>query len=370
MNNLRAAWAVLLRNGKLLTRQKHLLAQPVLVPLVVLTLSALVMGGQLGDAFPVALVNQATSPEASEFVHALQESRSNISRYFTVVETDPERAEAMLSAGRVLMAINIPEDFADTGRLEVGTFNINSDATKNTRLRLEHAINRYLQQRDGLMVVPNLETARPQDVWRSAFLGGSSVLLALFFGATLIAANLHAFERENRTQKVISLTPQRPASAGLSIIVSAVISSLLTSLPTLLVALALFRLRVTPAALLQVYSAMIPILIGCAGLGLLLAAVLQRYRTIQPLVILTCIATFFVGGGFVSVNALPPAAQQVSQVWLFSRIFEWLNPVLHGFDTSLTAGQWGWLVALGVLGLMVPQLSHHPRVQRTVTGGQ
>lgn len=367
---LHAIWAVHTRNRKLLFRQKNLIMQPILVPLVILVLTILVMGGELGDAFPVALVNRAETLEGRQFVRAVQESQSNISPYFDVVETEPERADMQVKSGRLLMAITIPEDFAVTQEVYVDTFNINSDATKNTRLRLEHAINHYLHAQDELILVPTLVLEQPEDVWRAAFLGGSSVLFALFFGAILISANLFAFEQENRTRKEIWLTPMHPALAGAGIIITSVIAAVITSLPTLLTAVLLFGFKAHLASLTLVYVAMLPVLVGCAGLGLLLGRFLKRYRTIQPIVIVMSIATFFVGGGFVGGSFLPPVAQQFSTIWVLSRIFEWFNPVLHGFKLGFTPYQYGWLFVSGLLGLGSLVLSYHLTTGREVTNGQ
>lgn len=356
------------RNAKLLVRQRTLVVQPVAVPLVVLVLSALILGSW-GDAWPVALVDRSNSPEGMEMIESIKESRSNISPYFRIIETEPAQAQSMVKAGRLQLLIEVPEDFARSKTLRVRTFNINSDATKNVRLRLDHAVNRYAAENSNLIVRQQLLTERPEDVPRSAFLGGSAFLLALFFGATLIAANLFAFERENNTRKEALLTPLHPAlAAGIGIIITSVVAATATSMPTLLTAWWLFGLRPDPVRLASVCALMLPVMMGFAGLGVFLGQLLGYYRSIQPIVILTAITTFFVGGGFVGVAFLPPAARLIAEIWPFSRIFEWFNPVLHGFVSGLSVGQYTAILTAAFAGLALLGLAYR-RERGSYTGG-
>jgi ABC-2 type transport system permease protein len=82
------------------------------------------------------------------------------------------------------------------------------------------------------------------------------------------------------------------------------------------------------------------------------------------------VATFFVGGGFVGRSFLPPAAQQFGTLWVFSRVFAWFNPVLHGFAPGFTPAQVGWLLGVGAAGLGALALSYLDGARGTVGGGQ
>ncbi|MTE21404.1 ABC transporter permease [Streptomyces sp. TRM43335] len=348
---LRAALATHRRNTRLLRRRPDLVAQGVLVPLVVMVLSA-VLFGAWGDSWPVGMVDRAKTEQSARVLDAFEESSSNVEPYFRTIETDPEKAESMIRDGRLQLLVEIPEDFDTTGRVEITTYNINTDATKNLRLRVEDALNIHDQRSGAMTVAADLRTVQPQDVTRSAYIAGSLTLLALLLGAVLLAANLFAMEHEGRTGKELLMSPRGAGAAAQGTVLTATAVAYLSALPTFLTGLLLFGFRPDPAALGLVALFMLPVLVAAAGLGVLLAQVLREHRAVQPPIILTAIATFFVCGGFVGVDGMPPVARAISEWWPASRIFEWANPVLHRFSDSFPAGQWVWAVVAALLGVL------------------
>lgn len=350
MPRLRAVLATHRRNLALLGGNPPLVAQAVLVPLVVLFLCALLFGGG-GDDWPVAVVDAAQTEESRALVSAVERTTSNISPYFDIIETDSQRARDMIAAGRLQLLVEVPPDFDRERTVAITTYNINSDAMKNLRLRVDRALNRYDVERGALQMTVDLRTPRPEDVPRSAFIAGGSVLLALFFGATLIAANLYAVDEEGRTTKEMLLTPLGNWCGVVGTLVTATLVGYLTALPTYLLGWLTFGLAPAWRDLGAVLVYFLPLMVAFAGLGVLLAQVLRRHRSIQPIVILTAIATFFAGGGFVSVPGLPPAARSFAAVWIPSRVFEWSNPVLHGFSPAFTVAQWAWALAAASIGV-------------------
>lgn len=355
MTRARAVLAAHRRNLRLLRGNPSLAAQAVLVPVIVLVLCALIFGGG-GDDWPVAVVDAADTEESQAVVAAIERSQSNVSPYFSIVETDRQRAQEMLARGRLQLLIEVPEDFDRSGTLAITTHNINSDAMKNLRLRVEHALNRYDFERGVLPLTVDLRTARPQDVPRTAFIAGGATLLALFFGAALLAANLYAVEEEGRTSKEMLLTPLGNWCGALGTLVTGAVVGYLTAVPTFVVGWLAFGFRPAWGDLALVAAFLLPLMVAFAGVGVLLAHLLRRHRSIQPIVILTAIATFFAGGGFVSVPGLPPAARAFAAVWVPSRVFEWANPVLHGFG-AFPGRQWLWALFAAALGAAVTVLA-------------
>lgn len=363
----RAVWSAYLRNLRLVFRQRNLIVQTAIVPVAVLLLSAVVFGAG-GDQWPIALVDKSNSPQSREVVEAIKDSRSNITPYFNVVETDPEKAASMVESGRLQMLVTIPENFSKNQTVETFTFNTNSDATKNFRLRLDYALNHTTS--GAGTIDARLATERPEDVWRSAYYGGSTVLLAMFLGATLVAANLFVMEREKRTIKEILLTPLNPVTAGLGIVLTAVSLAYLASLLPLTVAWLLFPFEISVGRLASVYLLMFPVLVACAGLGVFLGHLLRTYRVVQPAIVLTTVATFFAGGGFAGVSFLQPTAQAFANIWLFSRIFEWFNPLLHGFTDGFSLGQIASISGSAIVGLALLALSYRRELTLPTGGGQ
>lgn len=369
MNTVRAILAISGRNLVLLRRRPDLLAQSVLVPLVVLTLCALIFGAG-GDDWPVAVVDKAQSTKSAALIDSIDETKSRITPYFRVIETDGAQADKMIATGRLQLKIEIPEDFDRTNQVQISTYNINSDATKNLRLRVDDALNLYDQQAGRMPLAVELQTVKPDDVPRTEFIAGSVLLLALFFGAALLAANLFAIEVEQRTTKEILMSPVGPAGAAIGAVLAGTLAAFGTALPSYLTAWLAFGLTPEPGALARVLVFMIPIMMACAALGVVLAHLLRVHRSIQPLVILTGIATFFAAGGFVSVPGLPPIARTFAAYWPFSRIFEWNNPVLYQFAEHFSARQWSWALAVALLGLLVAAYAGRREILLPQRGGQ
>lgn len=144
--------------------------------------------------------------------------------------------------------------------------------------------------------------------------------------------------------------------------------AILASLPTLL--LGVFAFQLDLHHLTQVYLVMIPVIFMCAALGMVVAHFLKRFHIIQPITIITFIGTFFAAGGFAGVSMLPPIARGFSTVWLFSYIFEWLNPLLHGFSTHLSALQYVLVILSGIVGILLIPLIYRCELRGNISGGQ
>lgn len=359
--------AVNRRNIKLLLRQKQFLVAPFLMPVVVMILTALIMGAG-GDDWPVGLVNESNTMESQEFVETLKKTHSNITPYFSIKEMEYEQASDAVKKGRLQMLIRIPNDFQQSQTVYTETFNINTDMMKNVRLRLEHAVLDQLEKNNELQASQKLITVKEEDVWRESFIAGSTVLLALMFTATITAANLFAFDIENRTQKEMSLTPLNNLFGGIGIILTSIFMACISGMFSLLVGMLAFRLEA--ANLWTIFIGMIPALIICAILGMLIAHVLKRYRVIQPIIIVTFMATFFGAGGYSSVAGLPPIARSFSEVWIFSYIFEWFNPILHNFNSGLSITQYlALIVATFFFIAILPIIYKRERLAKN-SGGQ
>ncbi|MGW8957033.1 ABC transporter permease [Paenibacillus sp. NPDC055715] len=367
--HIQAIWGIHTRNLKILSRQKQLVVAPVLLPIILMFLTAVIMGAG-GDQWPVGLIDESYNAESQTLVKSIKSSHSNITPYYNVVETKLEKARESVREGRLQLLIRIPKDYDQSRTVYIETFNINSDMMKNVRLRLEHSILDELKQSQKLQIIPNLITDKPKDIWRVSYIAGSCLLLSLFLGAVIIAANLFAFERENRTKKEILLTPLPLWSAGIGNIITAVIAATVCSIPSLLLAFFAFKMEFHVLNLLMIYGMMIPVMMFCASIGLFIAYLLKNYRVLQPVIIVTSIATFFGTGGFAGVSVLPEGAQIFSKYWIFSRIFEWFNPVLHGFTDRFTAWQVTIILLVTLLGILLIPVTYKLTARKQLSGGQ
>lgn len=351
MLRARAVMAAHRRNLGLVRGDPTLLAQAILVPVVVLVLCAVIFGGG-GDDWPVAVTDRAATTHSRHLVTTIEQTGSQISPYFDIVPSRPAQAAELLERGRLQLHLEIPPDFDDRRTVLASTYNINSDAMKNVRLRLIKALNAQDAHRGELPVTVGLDTVADEDVPRTAFIAGSSTLLALFFGAALIAANLFALEREARTSKEMALTPLGPACAGLGAVLSSTSLAFLTALPTALIGWLAFDLAPAGTDVVRVAAFLLPVVISAAGVGVVLAHLLRRHRAVQPVIILGGVISFFATGGLVGVADLPPRARMLADAWPVSRIFEWANPVLHGFVDTVSLGQWAAVASAAMVGLV------------------
>src|SRR5699024_5702457 len=291
-----------------------------------------------------------------------------ITPYFSIREMENEQASDAVKKGRLQMLIRIPDDFVQSQTVYTETFNINTDMMKNVRLRLEHTVLKQLEKNNVLHAAPELVLEKKEDVWRESFIAGSSVLLALMFTATITAANLFAFDLENRTQKEISLTPLNNIYGGLGTILTSTLMAFAASISTMIVGMLVFRLE--PQNLLTIFIGIIPALIACSILGIIIAHLLKRYRVIQPIIIVTFMATFFGAGGYSSVAGLPPIARTFSEVWGFSYIFEWFNPVMHDFSNGLNVSQYVILIAIACFFIALLPIIYNRELLAKNSAGQ
>lgn len=368
MGRIRATSASVRRHLRLIHGDPSLVAQAVAVPLVLLVLCALMFGGW-GDEWPVAVVDDDRSDASRELVGHFERSRSDISPYFAIIERNQATAQRMIEAGRLQLVVEIPEGFgagAESPRMLL--HNVNSDATKNLRLRVDKVLNAYDHERGALPLTSVMERVRDDDVPRAAFIGGSVALITILLGGALIAANLYAAETEGRTIKEVLMSPLGITPYPVSCLVTGTAGGLVAAIPAYLVAWAVFGLSPAWEDLGAAVVLMGPLSVCAAGVGVLTAQVLRRHRTIQPVLILLAIMTFFVGGGFVGADALPPLARQLVSWWPPTRVFEWGNPLLHGF-TDLGLDQLAWVYSAAAAGVALAWWAGRRELASQLRGG-
>ncbi|UFU04883.1 ABC transporter permease [Ruania halotolerans] len=367
MTALRALAAMTTRNLRIARRRPELLVQTMALPVVVLVLASLIFGAS--DSWPIAVVDEAETAQSRQLTHTIDETQGPTGHYFRVVETDATAAATQLLDGRLHMTITIPPDFDTTGVVEVATYNINTDAMKNVRLRVTTMANLFDSAAHADQITAIIDRAKPVDVPRTAFMGGSAVILALLLGAALISANLYAVDSEHRTEKEIALTPLGSYIAGLGAAAAGWILAFVATVPTVLVALA-FGARAEPDDVFRATMIVLPATAAAAGVGVLVAVGLRTHRVIQPALILVALGSYFASGGFISVSALPPLARAINAWWPPVYVFEWSNPVLHGFTSSPALGAVASLCGATVLAVALAALAAQRASRRKVSHGQ
>lgn len=339
-------------------RDRQALVGPMLVPLV-LMLICTVLFGYGGDEWNVALVNEGTGAASRQFAGAIERSRGNISPYYRIITREPEEARQLVDEGRLQMAIYIPADFdarlerGETPVLRTRVFNINTDMTKNVRLRLDHAIQDFLVARNSAPVRIEQFTTREEDVWRRAFIAGGALIVALLVGAALNTAIMVAREWERGTVKELVLAPGGRAAVSIGKLIAGLVATASNVAVTLVVAVALFGLRIPADRWLPLLGMGVLAALAAGGLGLAAGSWLKDYRTLQPLLLVTGAGSFFASGGYGSVATLPPAVRAFDLFWPPAYVFESMQFTMHSAQLPELAGTLMWLTpaALACLAL-------------------
>jgi ABC-type multidrug transport system permease subunit len=367
MSRVHALLAVIGRNLRIARRRPDLTVQTVAVPMVVLGLASIIFGAT--DAWPTALTDGDDTAASRQVVRALEDTHGSRGPYYALSRTSEGAASELVRSGRGQLSVHMPPGFAEDQTLRVTTYNINTDAMKNVRLRLDVTANLYDDRAGHQQLHATITKARPVDVSRTAFMGGSAIILALLLGSTLIAANLFAMEQEIRTTKELVLTPLGAGIGAAGAAAAAIVLAVLTAVPTGLMALA-FGFRAGAGELLCFAAILIPAMIAGGGLGVLLAQLLRTHRAIQPTVILASLGTYFAAGGFIPVPGLPPAARGFSAWWPPSYVFEWANLQVHSFATHLRLSHLAVLLAAACVGAALAGLAGAREARRQGHGGQ
>lgn len=326
--------ATIAKDLRLWARDRQAMLAPMLLPIVLMFIATVLFGAG-GDQWNIAVVNKSHGPQAAAFVQEIEDSRSNISSYFTIVTTDEAEGTKLVKEGRLQLMVTVPADFDRTiaagqsPTLQTRTFNINTDMMKNARLRLDRVLQDWGATQGLSPVTIDQKTTRPNDVWRRAFIGGSASILAIMVGAGLNTAIIIAREWEQDTHKEIRLAPRAQAALIAGKLIAGIISGAIVTILTLTLAITLFGLRIPPdrIPLLIAYAGLTAL--ASAGIGLAIGAWLRDFRAVQPILIVALAGSFFASGGFSSVPTLPPTARAIDNWWPIAHVFETLNNHAH-----------------------------------------
>lgn len=321
------------------TRDRQAAAGPMLLPLVLLLICT-VLFGYGGDEWNIGLVVEGQGEHALAFARSIVNLQSNISPYFRVVSRDPQEAQQLYEAGRLQMVITIPADFdarviaGETPIIQTKVFNINTDMTKNVRLRLQFAVQEYLESQGKAPLTVVQYTTRPEDVWRRAFIAGGALVVALLAGASLNTAIAMAREWERNTSKEVRLAPDAFLPLVLGKILAGLTATAANLAITLLLAVTLFGLRIPPDRWLALATLGFGVALTASGVGIGVGALFRDYRTLQPLLIVTVAGSFFAAGGYASVSTLPPFVQAFDAYWPIAYVFETLQGLMHSAEIA------------------------------------
>ena len=327
---LTSAWALAKKDTLNWWRNPLALVSGFLAPLVMLIISTVVFGFS-GDSWPIGLVTESHGPASQRFLEILMTSRSNITPYFNVVETEPDRAFALARQGRLFMVIKVPKEFdaqvtaGGPATVETYQYNVNSDISKNTRLRLDHVVQQFTREVASGLAPVRVEhvTRLPKDVWRRTFIAGGVFVFALMVCGMLYTSTAVASEWQNSTIKELLLSSAPRAAAVIGKLMAGIFATMVTSTVIFLLGYFLMDLRPGPRPMALLGLSLL-IALGSAAIGGFLGVWTRNIRVVHPLSIVLNIGFFFASGGFTSVATMPwfsrAAAPYIPQSWAFETV--------------------------------------------------
>lgn len=302
-------------------RQPFFMVISVVIPLVFIFFYSLIVPTSAVNPVVVALDDD--SPQAAQFVQTMESIHSVEGPYYEVVTTDAHTARHMFESGDALGMVVIPHGFGTaltTGDawVELHLHNINSDYSKNLRLRLDLATRDFNNELVGPVAVVHETSWLPTD---PTMLGYISVGLLLFgvLYASMINTGLNvATEWNDRTIKNLLLAPVSRGALVTGKVVSGLGQSLISILLVLAVLVIGFDFQPVGSPWAMVTIVVLTMLFG-AGIGVLVGVLSKKTLAVTSALITTAVLLFLVSGNEESLRGLA-WGQPITALWQFSRL--------------------------------------------------
>ena len=202
--------AVAVKDWRRFSRQPFLIVISVVMPLVFIFLYAIIVPSSATG--PVVVAFEGTGPKAHAFLETLRTIRSQEAAYYEIVTTDSSTARHLFETGQAFGLIVIPADFderlaAHDAVVELHLNNINSDYSKNLRIRLDYAVRLFSEQITGPVAIIDESPWLTHDPAMRDYISTSLLLFACLYSG-MINTGLHiAGEWNDRTIKTLLLAP-------------------------------------------------------------------------------------------------------------------------------------------------------------------
>lgn len=320
-NQIKPIFALALKDWLRFSRQPFFLVVSILMPMVFILFYAIIVPSSSTN--PVVVALESDAPLAQEFLDTLQTIRSQEAVYFEIVTTDPDQARQMFESGQALGMIVIPADFdaqmqIGSTQVELHINNINSDYSKNLRLRLDYAVRQFSDAQMGPAIEIDEQSWLPHDPVMQDYISSSLLLFACIYSAMVNTGLQVASEWNDRTVKNLLLAPvgRNILVAGkmLAGIGQSVISiSLVTAVLVLI-----FNFR--PVGSLWAMAGVMAVVVFLgAGLGAVAGIVSKQTLPTVSLLVAVAIALFLLSGNEDSLRGLAWTGPIVG-LWQLSRI--------------------------------------------------
>lgn len=272
----------------------------IVLPLIFVSFYSLMI--YVSTTNPIAISKESDGLYSDRLIEILKEMGNDDGKYFEIKTLDPQEAQTMYRNQSVSAMLVIPKSFDQDLRsgkatnLNLRVYNINSDDTKNFRLRVDHAS--YLYQREfapELRVQIQEKSIFPRDIPIKRYLATALLMFSVVYAGLVNTSTLFTREWEERTVKSIILSPFGHIPFIVGKWVSAFTLTLVSLAFTLLTLYGLLDYPFWRMDLKSWFNLLLFFLYG-ASLGTFLGAVFQRSLPIIPFSVVIALSHFFING--------------------------------------------------------------------------
>lgn len=288
------------------SRQPFLMVVSIVMPLVFIFFYSIIV--PTSSTAPVVVALERDTPVAQRFLQTLREIHSQEGRYYEIVTTDPKQAHAEFDAGRAFGLIVIPATFATElaagkARVELHLNNINSDYSKNLRLRLDYAVRQFNDALLGKAMQIEETTWLPRDPVMQDYISTSLLLFACLYSAMVNTGLQVASEWNDRTVKMLLLAPVSRSVLIAGKVVAGLGQSLLGVALVVLTLVIGFHFRPV-GSLWAMAGVMFVVMLLGAGIGAMVGVASKQTLAVTSILIALSVMIFLISGNEDSLRGL------------------------------------------------------------------
>lgn len=369
---LAVAWKDWLR----FSRQPFLVVVSVVMPLVFIFFYSIIVPSS--STAPVVVAMESDSPAAQRFLQILHEIHSQEGVYYEIVMTDPKQAHAAFNSGHAFGLIVIPASFETDlangkAHVEMHLNNINSDYSKNLRLRLDYAVRQFNDSQLGQAMQIEEATWLPHDPVMQDYISTSLLLFACLYSAMVNTGLQVASEWNDRTVKTLLLAPVSRSVLIAGKVLAGLGQSVLSVLLVMLTLLIGLHFRPVGSLWAMAGIMFVVMLLG-AGFGAMAGVASKQTLAVTSMLIALSVLLFLISGNEDSLRGLAWSGPIVA-MWQFSRILPTTYAFLAARSLLLTGdattlGRDLVVVLLTTIVVMAGAASLLRRAYSQLPGGQ
>ena len=320
MSRLEPVWAIAVKDWTWFIRQPFVLVISVVIPLVFIFFYSLVI--PVSNNNPVMVADADRGPAATRLVETLRAIHSEEGPYYDVITTDPSVALSAFDEQHALAVIVIPDGFSEAteagnATVELRLNNINSDYSKNLRLRLDEAVRALSDELAGPVMTVKETRWLPHDPTMLGYISTSLLLFGCLYGAMVNTGLQVAAEWNDRTVKNLLLAPVKRGTLVAGKVLAGLGQSLLSLILVLAVLVVGFGFKPT-GDLLGMIGIIVATLLMGSGIGAVFGVASKKTLATASALIALAIVFFLVSGNEESMRGLA-WGQPITALWQLSR---------------------------------------------------